>query len=55
MLWKKNIIITHLLWTLACNHGLDMGEMYKDPMFNPMVQYEQAYVYYKYLFKWIIN
>ena len=49
MLWKKNIIITHLLWTLACNHGLDMGEMYKDPMFNPMVQYEQAYVYYKYL------
>ena len=34
---------------MACNHGLDMGEMYKDPMFNPMVQYEQAYVYYKYL------
>ena len=49
MLWKKNIIITHLLWTLAYNHGLDMGEMYKDPMFNPMAQYEQAYVYYKYL------
>lgn len=23
--------------------------MYKDPMFNPMMQYEQSYYYYKYL------
>lgn len=29
--------------------GIDYNEMYKDPMFNPMVQYEQAYIYYKYL------
>ncbi len=29
--------------------GLDMNEMYKDPMFNPIIQYEQAYSYYKYL------
>ena len=29
--------------------GLDMNEMYKDPMFNPIMQYEQAYSYYKYL------
>lgn len=29
--------------------GFDMNEMYKDPMFNPIVQYEQAYSYYKYL------
>ena len=26
-----------------------MSEMYKDPMFNPIMQYEQAYTYYKYL------
>lgn len=29
--------------------NIDYNEMYKDPMFNPMAQYEQAYVYYKYL------
>ncbi len=27
----------------------DMNDMYKDPMFNPIIQYEQAYTYYKYL------
>lgn len=27
----------------------NMNDMYKDPMFNPIVQYEQAYTYYKYL------
>lgn len=29
----------------------DLGnsDMYKDPMFNPMLQYEQAYMYYRYL------
>lgn len=26
-----------------------LGDMYKDPMFNPIMQYEQAYTYYKYL------
>ena len=30
-------------------YGIDMNEMYKDPMFNPIMQYEQAYSYYKYL------
>lgn len=25
------------------------NDMYKDQMFNPMLQYEQAYMYYKYL------
>ena len=25
------------------------NDMYKDPMFNPIAQYEQAYTYYKYL------
>ena len=31
--------------------GMDNGlnDMYKDPMFNPIMQYEQAYMYYKYL------
>ena len=27
----------------------DFQAMYKDPMFNPVMQYEQAYSYYKYL------
>lgn len=30
-------------------NGFDMNDMYKDPMFNPIMQYEQAYSYYKYL------
>lgn len=29
--------------------GFDMSDIYKDPMFNPIAQYEQAYSYYKYL------
>lgn len=28
--------------------GFD-NDMYKDPMFNPVLQYEQAYMYYRYL------
>lgn len=33
------------------NYGpyADMNDMYKDPMFNPVMQYEQASMYYKYL------
>ena len=31
------------------NFAYDMNEMYKDPMFNPITQYEQACVYYRYL------
>jgi hypothetical protein len=27
----------------------EMSDMYKDPMFNPIMQYEQAFSYYKYL------
>ncbi len=30
-------------------NSMDMNDMYKDPMFNPIMQYEQAYSYYKYL------
>ena len=30
--------------------GMDMNsDLYKDSMFNPIVQYEQAYCYYKFL------
>ena len=25
------------------------SDIYKDPMFNPIMQYEQAYMYYRYL------
>lgn len=31
------------------NANFDMNDMYRDPMFNPIMQYEQAYSYYKYL------
>ena len=27
----------------------DINDLYRDPMFNPMAQYEQAYCYYRYL------
>ena len=30
-------------------NSFDMNEIYKDPMFNPIMQYEQAFSYYKYL------
>ena len=30
-------------------NGFDSNDFYKDPMFNPIAQYEQAYTYYKYL------
>ncbi len=30
-------------------NGMDMNEVYKDPFFNPMMQYEQACSYYRYL------
>ena len=26
-----------------------MNDIYRDPMFNPMAQYEQAYLYYRYM------
>jgi len=29
-------------------NGFD-NDMYKDPMFSPVLQYEQAYMYYRYL------
>lgn len=29
--------------------NIDMNELYKDPMLNPIMQYEQAFSYYKYL------
>ena len=31
------------------NTGFETNDIYKDPMFNPIAQYEQAYIYYKYL------
>lgn len=29
--------------------NMNMNDMYKDPMFSPVLQYEQAYMYYRYL------
>lgn len=31
------------------NNSMDFNDIYKDPMFNPIMQYEQAYYYYRYL------
>lgn len=31
------------------NFEPNMNDMYKEPMFNPMMQYEQAYMYYRYM------
>lgn len=31
------------------NGYVDVNDMYKDPMFNQAMQYEQACMYYKYL------
>lgn len=31
------------------NQNMDMNDLYKDPMFNPIMQYEQAFYYYRYL------
>ena len=31
------------------NFDPNINDMYKDPMFNPMMQYEQAYMYYRYM------
>ena len=31
------------------NQNNDMNDIYKDHMFNPVMQYEQAYQYYRYL------
>lgn len=36
-------------FNMGPNGGGDLNEMYKDPMLNPMMQYEQAFCYYKYL------
>ena len=30
-------------------YDMQDNDIYKDPMFNPVAQYEQAYSYYKYL------
>ena len=29
------------------NTNFDTNDMFKDPMFNPMMQYEQTYMYYR--------
>lgn len=36
-------------YNMQQNNNFDMSEMYKDPMFSPIMQYEQACSYYRYL------
>ena len=33
----------------SINFDPNMNDMYKEPMFNPMMQYEQAYMCYRYM------
>ena len=37
------------LGNMGVPNGFDLNDIYKDPMFNPIMQYEQAFSYYKYL------
>ena len=37
------------VYSMNMSNNVDMNEIYKDPMFNPIMQYEQAFSYYKYL------
>ena len=34
---------------MGMNFDPNLSDIYKDPMFNPMMQYEQAYMYYRYM------
>lgn len=45
----KNIDFSNFSPYDNMNFDLNMNDMYKDPMFNPMMQYEQAYMYYRYM------
>ena len=40
---------TDLQNNFGFQNNLDSNDIYKDSMFNPIAQYEQAYTYYKYL------
>lgn len=31
------------------NMNNEINDLYRDPMFNPIMQYEQAFYYYRYL------
>lgn len=44
-----NGYIPYMDFNMPPPNGMDMNDMYKDPMLNPMMQYEQATCYYRYL------
>ena len=41
--------IPYMDFGMSSPGSIDMNEIYKDPMFNPIMQYEQAFSYYRYL------
>ena len=47
--FNNNCIPPFMDYNIPPNPGVDMNELYKDPIFNPMMQYDQAYCYYRYL------
>jgi len=44
-----NNYMPYMDYNMPPPNGMDMNEMYKDPIFNPMMQYEQGYSYYRYM------
>lgn len=47
--FNNNFVPPYMDYNMPPPNGIDMTEMYKDPFLNPMLQYEQACSYYRYL------
>lgn len=45
----RNDFMGYSPYDTMMNFDPNMNDMYKDPMLNPMMQYEQGYMYYRYL------
>lgn len=45
----RNDFMGYSPYDTMMNFDSNMTDMYKDPMLNPMLQYEQGYMYYRYL------
>lgn len=45
----RNDFMGYSPYDTMMNFDPNITDMYKDPMLNPMLQYEQGYMYYRYL------
>ncbi len=46
---EKNDFMGYSPYDAMMGFDANNSDMYKDPMFNPMMQYEQGYMYYRYM------